>query len=157
MVKAPLLRRLLAWLVDAIIIGVVIVVVLLCTSLTAIFNLIKEGTSLTLTLYSLIELVQVGLVIEILFILYYISIPVRNHGQTIGKKMLKIRVVKDDGKDADFSTLFMRQAIAEQLLGALTFGATYIVNALVALFRKDKKSISDVFANTKVVFVEEEE
>ena len=157
MVKAPLLRRLLAWLVDAIIIGVVIVVVLLCTSLTAIFNLIKEGTSLTLTLYSLIELVQVGLVIEIIFILYYISIPVRNHGQTIGKKMLKIRVVKDDGKDADFSTLFMRQAIAEQLLGALTFGATFIVNALVALFRKDKKSISDVFANTKVVFVEEEE
>ena len=157
MVKAPLLRRLLAWLVDAIIIGVVIVVVLLCTSLSAIFNLIKEGTSLTLTLYSLIELVQVGLVIEILFILYYISIPVRNHGQTIGKKMLKIRVVKDDGKDADFSTLFMRQAIAEQLLGALTFGATYIVNALVALFRKDKKSVSDVFANTKVVFVEVEE
>ena len=157
MVKAPLLRRLLAWLVDAIIIGVVIVVVLLCTSLSAIFNLIKEGTSLTLTLYSLIELVQVGLVIEIIFILYYISIPVRNHGQTIGKKMLKIRVVKDDGKDADFSTLFMRQAIAEQLLGALTFGATFIVNALVALFRKDKKSISDVFANTKVVFVEEGE
>ena len=32
MVKAPLLRRLLAWLVDAIIIGVVIVVVLLSTS-----------------------------------------------------------------------------------------------------------------------------
>ena len=157
MVKAPLLRRLLAWIVDAIIIGVVIVIVLLCTSLSAIFNLIKEGTSLTLTLYSLIELVQVGLVIEIIFILYYISIPVRNHGQTIGKKMLKIRVVKDDGKDADFSTLFMRQAIAEQLLGALTFGATYIVNALVALFRKDKKSVSDVFANTKVVFVEEEE
>ena len=157
MVKAPLLRRLLAWLVDAIIIGVVIVVVLLCTSLTAIFNLIKEGTSLNITLYSLIELIQVGLVIEILFILYYISFPVRNHGQTIGKKMLKIRVVKDDGTDVDFSTLFMRQAIAEQLLGALTFGSTFVVNALVALFRKDKKSISDVFANTKVVFVEEEE
>ena len=157
MVKAPLLRRLLAWLVDAIIIGVVIVVVLLCTSLTAIFNLIKEGTSLNITLYSLIELIQVGLVIEILFIIYYISFPVRNHGQTIGKKMLKIRVVKDDGTDVDFSTLFMRQAIAEQLLGALTFGSTFVVNALVALFRKDKKSISDVFANTKVVFVEEEE
>ena len=157
MVKAPLLRRLLAWLVDAIIIGVVIVVVLLCTSLTAIFNLIKEGTSFNLTLFALIELIQVGLVIEILFILYYISFPVRNHGQTIGKKMLKIRVVKDDGKDVDFSTLFMRQAIAEQLLGALTFGVTFVVNALVALFRKDKKSLSDVFASTKVVFVEEEE
>lgn len=157
MVKAPLLRRLLAWLVDAIIIGVVIVVILLCTSLTAIFNLIKEGTSFNLTLFALIELIQVGLVIEILFILYYISFPVRNHGQTIGKKMLKIRVVKDDGKDVDFSTLFMRQAIAEQLLGALTFGVTFVVNALVALFRKDKKSLSDVFASTKVVFVEEEE
>ena len=120
-------------------------------------NQILSKKCSVLTLYSLIELVQVGLVIEIIFILYYISIPVRNHGQTIGKKMLKIRVVKDDGKDADFSTLFMRQAIAEQLLGALTFGATYIVNALLALFRKDKKSISDVFANTKVVFVEEGE
>ena len=158
MTKAPLLRRLLAWIVDAIIIGVAIVIIILCTSLSAIFNLLfTEGTEFTLSLFSLIELIQVGLVIEILFILYYISFPVRNHGQTIGKKMLKIRIVKDDGKDADFSTLFLRQAIAEQLLGALTFGATFIVNALLALFRKDKKSISDVFANTKVVFVEEEE
>ena len=151
MVKAPLLRRLLAWVVDAIIMGIIIVIVLLCTSLGAILNLVKEGTSLTLTLYSLIELVQVGLVI-----LYYISIPIRNHGQTFGKKMLKIRVVNDNGEDVNFSTLFMRQAIAEQLLGALTFGTSYIVNALLALFRKDKKSVSDVFANTKVVFIEEE-
>ncbi|MBQ9730639.1 MAG: RDD family protein [Bacilli bacterium] len=157
MVKAPLLRRLVAWIIDAIIIGIVVVIVLLCTSLTAIFNLIKEGTSLTLTLYSLIELVQVGLVIEILFILYYISIPVRNNGQTFGKKMLKIRIVKDNGDDVNFSTLFMRQTIASQLISALTFGATYIVSALLALFRKDKKSIGDIFANTKVVFIEEEE
>ncbi len=157
MVKAPLLRRLVAWIIDAIIIGIVIVIVLLCTSLTAIFNLIKEGTSLTLTLYSLIELLQVGLVIEILFILYYISIPVRNNGQTFGKKMLKIRIVKDNGDKVDFSTLFMRQAIASQLIAALTFGATYIVSAMLALFRKDKKSIGDIFANTKVVFIEEEE
>ena len=91
MVKAPLLRRLLAWVVDAIIMGIIIIIVLLCTSLGAILNLVKEGTSLTLTLYSLIELVQVGLIIEILFILYYISIPIRNHGQTFCKKMLKIR------------------------------------------------------------------
>jgi uncharacterized RDD family membrane protein YckC len=70
--------------------------------------------------------------------------------------MLKIRVVNDNGEDVNFSTLFMRQAIAEQLLGALTFGMSYIVNALLALFRKDKKSVSDVFANTKVVFIEEE-
>ena len=157
MVKAPLLRRLVAWIIDAIIIGIVVVIVLLCTSLTAIFNLIKEGTSLTLTLYSLIELVQVGLVIEILFILYYISIPVRNNGQTFGKKMLRIRIVKDNGDDVNFSTLFMRQTIASQLISALTFGATYIVSALLALFRKDKKSIGDIFANTKVVFIEEEE
>ena len=156
MVKAPLLRRLLAWVVDAIIMAIIITMILLCTSLGAILNLVKEGTSLTLTLYSLIELVQVGLVIEILFILYYISIPVRNHGQTFGKKMLKIRVVNDNGEDVNFSTLFMRQAIAEQLLGALTFGMSYIENALLALFRKDKKSISDVFANTKVIFIEEE-
>jgi len=156
MVKAPLLRRLLAWLVDAVIIGVVIVIILLCTSLSAIFNLIKEDISLTLTVYSLIEIIQVGLVIEILFIIYYVSIPVRNHGQTFGKKMLKIRVVKDNESNIDFSTMFMRQAIAEQLLGALTFGMSFVVSALLALFRKDKKTISDLFANTKVVFIEEE-
>ena len=156
MVKAPLLRRLLAWLVDAVIIGVVIVIILLCTSLSAIFNLIKEDISLTLTVYSLIEIIQVGLVIEILFIIYYVSIPVRNHGQTFGKKMLKIRVVKDNESNVDFSTMFMRQAIAEQLLGALTFGMSFVISALLALFRKDKKTISDLFANTKVVFIEEE-
>jgi len=156
MVKAPLLRRLLAWLVDAVIIGAVIVIILLCTSLSAIFNLIKEDISLTLTVYSLIEIIQVGLVIEILFIIYYVSIPVRNHGQTFGKKMLKIRVVKDNESNIDFSTMFMRQAIAEQLLGALTFGMSFVVSALLALFRKDKKTISDLFANTKVVFIEEE-
>ena len=157
MVKAPLLRRLLAWIVDAVIMGVVIVVILLCTSLTAIFNIFDVDASFTINLVTLIELIQVGLIIEIIFIIYYISIPVRNNGQTFGKKMLKIKTVKDDGSNIDFSTLFMRQAIAEQLIGALTFGVSFIVNALLALFRKDKKSISDVFANTKVVFVEEEE
>ena len=157
MVKAPLLRRLLAWIVDAVIMLVVIVVLLLCTSLTAIFNIFDVNATFTINLVTLIELIQVGLIVEIIFIIYYISIPVRNHGQTFGKKMLKIRTVKDDGSNVDFSTLFMRQAIAEQLIGALTFGVSFVINALLALFRKDKKSISDVFANTKVVFVEEEE
>jgi hypothetical protein len=50
MVKAPLLRRLLAWVVDAIIMAIIITMILLCTSLGAILNLVKEGTSLTLTL-----------------------------------------------------------------------------------------------------------
>lgn len=157
MIKAPLLRRLLAWIIDLVIVGVVIVVLLLCTSLSAIFNLIKDGTSWTITLYSLIEIIQIGLVIEIFLIIYYISIPVRNKGQTFGKKMMKIRIVKNDGQDVDFSTLFLRQAISEQLIGALTFGASLLVGAALALYRKDKKTVSDVFANTKVIFVEEEE
>ena len=93
---------------------------------------------------------------------YYIDIPYEITKQATTYKMSfilqeKINTEEDDGSNVDFSTLFMRQAIAEQLIGALTFGVSFVVNALLALFRKDKKSVSDVFANTKVVFIEEEE
>ena len=90
-------------------------------------------------------------------IIYYVSIPVRNNGQTIGKKMMRIRVVKTNGKEVDFATLFYRETICDQLLAALTFMISLPINALLAIYRKDKRSVSDIFAKTKVIFVEEEE
>lgn len=155
--NASLIRRFMARIIDAIIVGVVITIIMLLTSAEAIFNLIKEGTAIPLTLRSLIDMVQVGLVIGVFMIIYYVSIPVRNNGQTIGKKMMRIRVVKTNGKEVDFATLFYRETISDQLLAALTFMISLPINALLAIYRKDKRSVSDIFAKTRVIFVEEEE
>lgn len=155
--NASLIRRLIARVIDTVIVGVVVIIIMLLTSAEAIFNLIKEGTEIRLTLYSLIDMVQVGLVIGVFMIIYFVSIPVRNNGQTIGKKMMRIRVVKVNGKEVDFATLFYRETICDQLLAALTFMISLPMNAILAIYRKDKRSISDIFAKTRVIFVEEEE
>ncbi len=154
----PLLRRLLAWAIDTVVTLAIAVFILFLTSSEAIFNLIiDQNAELVLSLVSFYELLQIGLVIQIVLTVYYVMIPVANKGQTLGKKMCKIRVVKEDGEDATFTCLFLKFAIGEQFLSALTFGVSLLVNALVILYRKDDRSMHDMIAKTKVIFVEEEE
>jgi len=67
-------------------------------------------------------------------------------GQTIGKKMLKIKIVKQDYQKAGFGAIFMREIIGRFLCG-LTAGIGYII----ALFNDRKQGLHDKVAGTIVV------
>lgn len=107
-------------------------------------------------------------------IFYFAIIPFLMNGQTIGKKLTKIKVVSNNNKPLHPGLMFLRGLIVSLVLidiinivslmyaspsswydityitSALTY-TTYIVLIEFAIFRKDKRSLHDLISNTKVI------
>ncbi len=114
-------------------------------------------------------------VFDIVFVFgYFVIIPVVNNGQTIGKKLLKIKLVKEDESKLTIKDTFIRSVIVTTLAVnvinlilvntvnyELFFILTIILSAIktvliiIAVFmismRKDKKGLHDIMTKTKVV------
>lgn len=111
----------------------------------------------------------------IIYILYFVVFQYKNNGQTLGKKIMRIKVTKEDGEisinDFIFRSFIVNSVLFNMIILILLFTAkdtTYIslvgilgmiqfivmaVSACMILFRKDKKALQDVITNTKVVEV----
>lgn len=114
----------------------------------------------------------VGIVV---YILYYVVFQYKNNGQTLGKKLMGIKVEKENGEisinDFIFRSFIVNSVLFNMLILVFLFttkDTTYIslvgilgmiqfivmiVSACMIIFRKDKKSLQDVITNTKVVEV----
>ena len=105
---------------------------------------------------------------------YFTVFQFLNKGQTIGKKLLKIKVVNKEEKEPSFITMFLRTFIVQ---GILTTGLSLIgifvlnkelymetyfilnslmsifvvVCALMVLYRKDRRGLHDMMAGSLVV------
>jgi uncharacterized RDD family membrane protein YckC len=73
-------------------------------------------------------------------------------GQTLGKRIFKLRVAKADGRPVDFASGVVLRWLVPYLLFAMTFVGTlaWIVNALF-IFRDDRRCVHDLIAKTQVV------
>lgn len=106
--------------------------------------------------------------------LYFIVFQFKNSGQTLGKKILKIRVVKDGNGDISINDFMIRSLIINSIVFDIIsicvimftnkdvyFYSVYIIQiveylvlficAIMVLSRKDKKGIHDLLVNTKVI------
>lgn len=113
---------------------------------------------------------------NIVFILgYFAIIPVINNGQTIGKKIMKIKVVKNNGKLNVLDMLIrniintsLLQILISTILVYLINGSIYfnlisiiifiqillvITTIFMILYRKDKKGVQDLITRTQVIEV----
>jgi uncharacterized RDD family membrane protein YckC len=74
------------------------------------------------------------------------------NGQTIGKKIVGIKVVRADGTRASFPRiLFLRNGI-NTLVGFIPFvGIAYAIVDALFIFREDERCIHDLLADTIVV------
>lgn len=70
-------------------------------------------------------------------------------GQTIGKKLVGVKVVKLDGSPVDFVSMFvMRMLVGQGLLGIIPL---YGLIDPLFIFREDHRCIHDLVASTKVI------
>ncbi len=116
--------------------------------------------------YSILELVFV--------ILYFIVFQFYNKGQTLGKKLFKIRVVREDGSNVTMNDLALRSLLSLSLVSSIltmifciagslnvyTVSSLIIeviqtilmiVTVVMVLVRNDGRGLHDLIGSTKVI------
>lgn len=118
-------------------------------------------------------IVEVGLVI-----LYFVVFQFYNKGQTLGKRLMKIRVVSsEEGRELTINDYLYRSIILNAVLGNILiilfvlfmardyyFYASFtlqmiqivlsLVTIFMVLFRKDGRGLHDMVAHSKVVMID---
>ncbi len=136
--EAAFPTRALAFFIDAIILGI------MQATFSALFNFLANKLNVPTTWHSSLDFIYI--------ILSYIAIPtcyflpqIKRDGQTIGKKVMKIRIVNESNEpQLSYTKIFVRE-IFGKAVSAVFFGAGY----LVRLFGLD--TFHDKIAKTKVI------
>lgn len=97
------------------------------------------GASLGQEVYSLLKLA--------VYLLYFTISNLVTGGQTLAKVIFGLRVVRMDGKDLDFTTVFIRE-FAGRLIHKFSF---LFVLYLITTFTDYNQNLSDLFADTTVI------
>ena len=115
----------------------------------------------------------------VMIIIYFGLLPIFTNGQTIGKRLLRLKVVTKDGKDAGFVRYTVRSLILYQsvftiiqmiLVGTLSVDnyytaidfvtiardLVYYVILFMVMVRIDGRGLHDFIAGTKVVMLDRE-
>mgnify|MGYP003577791579 CR=1 FL=1 len=144
LVQASRWKRLGAAAIDAII-GVVIVLPVMFMG--GYFSNLANGGPSLLTQFAW------GVLGFALFIAIH-YIPLKNDGQTWGKKVVGVRIVDMHGQNPGLGTLLGRRYLFSGGIGLIPFvgGLISIVNVLF-IFRGDRRCLHDLVADTRVVEV----
>ena len=124
------------------------------------------------------ETVSTSIVTVVLTTIYFVVVAYYMEGQTLGKRIMKLKVVSTDDNNLSMNKLLVRSLIVDSILmniiSILTillmtksmylqtydtittiFGAIYIVTFAMILFREDGRGLHDIIAKTKVISTEE--
>jgi uncharacterized RDD family membrane protein YckC len=144
--------RIAAYLVDLIINTLVIFLFLLATTSTEIIAIIwGNPTGIVFDMLLFIKVLRAGMFIMGYLTFYSVVLPYLNKGQTVGKRLFHLRVVRMDDFKADFICLMMREMVGKYLLSIATLFASPFISFALISYRPDRRSIHDIIANTKVV------
>ena len=153
---AKVRHRVMAALLDfAIIAGLLGAVVI--GKLPIIINIFSQKGGAPVTAKFIVDLFRYGIIYCVMLFVYYIVIPLFLKGQTIGKKVFKLQIVKENGEDLDYKTMFYREGIGRIFINFASLGVTSIVSTIIMMLREDKKDLADILAKTKVIDLYESE
>lgn len=150
---AKVRHRIMATILDSLIVFAIMFILLIGVWPSFVYALFKD---ISISFSMMLTLVRVGTFYALFLLFYYMVIPIFIKGQTIGKKVFKIKIVCENGKDVDYKVLFFREAICRILIRTLSFGISSLVSILIMCIRDDNKSVGDVFAQTKVIDIKGE-
>jgi uncharacterized RDD family membrane protein YckC len=75
----------------------------------------------------------------------------RTNGQTFGKQLMGIRVVREDGERITLGVAFFRELVLTEIPRVLTIGLYLIVDSLWPLWEGQRRALHDLGAGTRVV------
>ena len=107
-----------------------------------------NGRELRSLVFWFVALIVISLLTQILC---YGLIPVWTNGQTLGKKMLKLRAVSEDGFYLSTGGQLLRGVIGVVLLSLVTTGMTTWISAVMVLVTDKRQGIHDYMANSVVI------
>ena len=73
-----------------------------------------------------------------------------HNGQTLGKQLVRIRVVPDDPGPMTFGTAVLRDLVGKNLPGFVTGGLYGLVDFAWPLFERENRALHDLIARTHV-------
>ncbi|MYL48374.1 RDD family protein [Halobacillus litoralis] len=122
------------------------------------FALILDGLIITVPMNLLWSLYQGdwstdvtdGWLWQVIYVGYLTVLPVIWSGYVVGKRILTIKIRKEGDQPVGLFQMFIREVIGKFLLGVITFGIASVVSAFMIAFRKDKRAIHDLLAQTYV-------
>lgn len=142
MVPASWWSRVFAFVIDGLIASSIIKIAL--TLIQFISNLISYNNPEAKALFITFSV----FIFFVLFTHYYFIISIHKTGQTLGKKIMKIRIVSDsENSDISYFRVILREGIGKFISFILTLYAGIVLGAI----RQDKKCLHDLMFNTKVV------
>ncbi|MDO4926375.1 MAG: RDD family protein [Turicibacter sp.] len=141
------LRRAIAFVVD------VIILILIFFG-----NFMFMVTSLNLSAENPMNLVEMMMMValQLLYVMiYFIYIPIKWPGQTVGKKLLKIKEVTQNGRELTLKQYFQRDFLLKFLLSSMTSGFAVLFNAILLTYqlirKQELRALHDIIVKTKVV------
>ena len=192
--KAKTSKRFLAYLIDIILIGIMLTmisdVLVNKNKMAQLNNQLNEVNEKKLNEeiklnevfkeYAIItkqidlENVILNTITIVIILIYFVFVPYYNDGQTLGSKLLNIRIVTKDGSKLTISKLMLRNFIINGL-AYMTIGLTFlylfssltyfilvsilgfiqlglvITSVFMILYRRDKRGLQDILSETKII------
>ena len=152
---AKVRHRVMAALLDfAIVVGVLAVMTV--GKIPFLVSMINRYEHVVTTKF-IVDTFRYGIIYSFFLILYYIIVPIFFNGQTIGKKVFKLKVVADNNGKLSAGTMFYREGIGRILIIFASLGITSLVSVIIMILREDKKGLADIIAKTSVIDLYESE
>ena len=126
-----LFRRGVAFLIDAL-----MLVVIFFGNFGFIMSAFSVSIENPLQLNGLLAMVA----LQLLYVwIYFVYVPVKMPGQTVGKKLMKIKELRADGKEMTLKQYFQRDFMMKFLLSSLTRGFIVLFNGILLAYQCIRK------------------
>jgi uncharacterized RDD family membrane protein YckC len=148
-------RRVGAFVVDGLVIGVAatLIIVLVTAAAGGVGFLGGDATGYGGIVIGLLFSTLVATGVALLYAPLYMA---QTNGQTLGKQLLGIRVIRPDGRRVDFVWAVLREVVVKTLVFAgigssLTFGLVWLLDCLWPLWDDENRALHDLVVDSRVV------